>query len=346
MKLFKGNHFDIGRQVGRYYAEHGVEPNPVTAPDLLEKQIEYYEKFAPEILSELRGIAEGGNYPFEQIAHEALVSEILYLRELPSKSCSIGGFTDCHGMTWVARNYDWHPLVAEHFQAWQFELPGVNVVAVSDMGICGSSDLNKKEQRFFYHDAINNHGLFIGLTYAHCWSTNIGLTSQHAVKLVSWRCKTVEEALRLFRDTRLGCPKNFFIADAYGKMAVVEHAVEDMHIRLPDENGVLVLTNHYAEPLAAYDRISGDSIDENGSLERYSRLEAELQTHVKTGGTGDFALLNKIMTDPGSPICQFWPEFEIETVWTLLLDLSQLNYRLIRNPRSAHRSQTDFTVPQ
>jgi predicted choloylglycine hydrolase len=345
MRTVRGSHFEIGRQIGRYYAAQGVEPYPVTAPDMLAKQIEYYQNFAPEILSELRGIAEGGDYPFEQIAHEALVSEILYFRDLPSKSCSIGGFTDTHGRAWVARNYDWHPLVAAHFQAWRFELPEVNIVAVSDMGICGPLDLNKKEQRFFYHDAINSHGLFIGLTYAHCWSTDIGLASAHAVKLISSRCKTVDDALALFRNMKLGCPKNFFIADAGGRMAVVEHAVKDMHVRLPDENGVLVLTNHYAEPLKAFDRISNDSIDENGSFERYSRLEVDLKALVRADKCGDFASLDKIMTDPGSPVCQFWPEFEIETVWTLLLDTNHQNYRLIRNPRSAQRSQIEFVVP-
>jgi predicted choloylglycine hydrolase len=346
MTYFQGNHFEIGCQIGRYYAEHGVEPYPVTAPDLLGRQIKYYERFAPEILSELRGIAEGGNYLFEEIAHEALVSEILYWRDLAAHSCSIGGFKDCHGDTWVARNYDWHSLVAEQFQVWRFDMTETNVVAISDMGVGAPQDTDKKEQRFYYHDAINSHGLFIGLTYAHCWSTGIGLTSEHAVKLVSWRCKTVDEALRFFHDTRLGCPKNFFIADANGKMAVVEHAVEDMHVRHPDENGVLVITNHYAEPLTAFDRISSDSIDENGSLERYSRLELDLKRLVQTDRCGDFALLEKIMTDPGSPVCQFWPEFEIETVWTLLLDLNHQNYRLIRNPRSAQQSQIDFAVPR
>jgi hypothetical protein len=152
--------------------------------------------------------------------------------------------------------------------------------------------------------------------------------------------------LRLFRDTKLGCPKNFFIADAYGEMAVVEHAVEDMHVRLPDENGVLVLTNHYAEPLTAFDRISNDSIDEKGSFERYSRLEVELKALVQADKAGDFALLDKIMTDPVSPVCQFWPELAIETVWTLLLNLNQQNYRLIGNPRSAQRSHTDFAAPR
>lgn len=346
MQRFQGDHFEIGCQIGRYYAEHGVKPYPVTAPDLLARQIEYYERFAPEILEELRGIAEGGAFLFAEIAHEALVSAILYWRDLAARSCSIGGFRDRNGDTWVARNYDWHPLVAEHFQAWRFDLPETNVIAVSDMGVCAPQDTDKREQRFYYHDAINSHGLFVGLTYAHCWSTGVGLTSEHAVKLVSWRCKTVDEALRLFRDTKLGCPKNFFIADAYGEMAVVEHAVEDMHVRLPDENGVLVLTNHYAEPLTAFDRISNDSIDEKGSYERYSRLEVELKALVQADKAGDFALLDKIMTDPVSPVCQFWPELAIETVWTLLLNLNQQNYRLIGNPRSAQRSHTDFAAPR
>jgi predicted choloylglycine hydrolase len=343
MENFKGNHFEVGQQIGAYYARHGVCFNAPTDEDLLRKQVRFYEENAPEILDEIRGIANGGSFVFENVAHKVIVSGILSCHEYPNRSCSIGGFIDHGKKTWVVRNYDWHPAVAENYQFWKFDFPDRTVVGLSDMDIVDEATLGKDKQLFFPDDAINSDGLFIGLTYAYCWSTGIGLAATDALKLVSWRCKNVDEAIDLLSNTKLACPKNYFIADRFGKMAVVQHAVSDFDVRYPDSDGFLVLANHYPTAMAAHEQVL--NFDPNHStFSRYSRLMKDLKELHQSNKEISHKTLEPIMTDPSTPVCQFLPDIPLETVWTLLLQQNDKQYRLITNPRSQKRVTTDFTL--
>jgi len=338
---FSGSAFEIGKQIGAYYKACGFQFPPPSDADLLRKQLAYYETFAPEVLEEFKGIAEGGGYNFDAVAHTYLVSEILYLRAQNHKACSIGSFKDAAGDLWVARNYDWHPAVADVMQAWTFQREGRRVMAITDMGILGEEGRDKAKQLFLYEDAINSDGLFIGVTFAFCWNESIGLTSFDAVRLVASRCKTVAEATQFFKEARLASAKNFFIADAEGNSLVVQHAGRDtFDLRTPDAEGLLAVTNHYVGSLEAQDQIGASGIsDAVASLPRYARLMEEMMVLKKT--PVDFAALDKMMT-AGAPLSACVAEPQVETVWTLLMNMPKRKYRLIAKPRAPSRLVFDL----
>lgn len=347
MKHLSGTHHDIGRQIGTYYKSCGVSFAPVTEAAILDRQITFYEKHAPEILDELQGITQGGGYDFNAVAHAFLVGEILFLRTRAQRSCSIGGFTDSSGHVWVVRNYDWHPAVSKAFQTWKFSFSGKEVLAISDMGIIDSGGIDKSKQLFLYEDAINGDGLYIGMTFAYRWVDAIGLTSFDAVRLVAWRCQSVAEAVRLFETIPLASPKNFFIADKTGKMAVIQHGVDKFDVRYPNEEGLLALTNHYVGRLDADDQVRKANPN-HSTFNRYAQLMGDMRKTARSASV-DFNKLDILMTSPSTPVCQCirdtkTSQVQMETVWTLLLAPLQQRYRLIGNPRSKDRTSMDIVV--
>ncbi len=344
-RTFSGSPFEIGTQIGAYYRACRVDFPAPAQRDLLSKQLAYYESFAPEVLDEVKGIADGSGASFESVAHAYLISEILYLRAHGHKGCSIGGFKDLAGDLWVARNYDWHPAVARVMQAWTFKGKERHVLALSDMGILGEDGLDKSKQLFLYEDALNSDGLFIGVTFAFCWNEGIGLTSFDAVRLAAQRCKTVAEALRFFEKANLSSAKNFFIADAKGNAAVIHHAVTSFEVRYPDTEGLLGLTNHYVGSLEKADEIH--AADPNGAVKsfpRYARLMDEM--HGAKANPVQFEALDRMMTRKDSPLSSCIAAPEIETVWTLLMNMPAKEYRLITKPRSPARAIHELSLQE
>lgn len=348
MKNFSGNHFEVGLQMGGYYKAVGASFSPVTEASLLDKQLKFYERYAPEIIDELRGVAQESAVLFDRVAHAFLVGEILFLRNRRERSCSIGGFIDATGRAWVARNYDWVPAAGKTCQAWKFYFPDKKVVAISDMGIGDARGLDRKYQIFRNEDAINSDGLYIGLTFAHRWVDGIGLTSFDAITLSAWRCKSVGEVVNLFETLPLSAPKNFFVADAAGKMAVIHHGADKFDVRYPDKQGLLVLTNHYVGRLEPDDQVRAIH-PHHTTFNRYERLLTDMQK-LRTSQETGFEKLDSMMTAPNTPVCQCimvpnsTNQVFMETVWTLLLDLKQKHYRLINNPRSQDRRVTNFSL--
>ena len=347
-KTFSGSHFETGRQIGSYYKAAHTFFAPITEASLLNQQLKFYEKNAPEILDEWRGIAQECNCNFDQIAHSFLVGEILFHRKRGRRSCSIGGFTDVSGQLHIARNYDWHPTAAKVFQTWEFDFPEKKVIAISDMGIVDATGLDKKNQIFLYEDAINSDGLFIGMTFAYRWMDAIGLTSFDAVRLAAWRCKTVEEVVKLFETHPLSSPKNFFVADSTGKMAVIQHGVDKFDVRYPNSEGLLALTNHFVGRLETEDQVRVSNTLHT-TFDRYERIMSDMHK-LSVSKEVTFENLDKMMTSPDSPICQciYDPEapkqIKMETVWTLLLNPMKQQYQLIENPRSSERKTTNFSM--
>jgi hypothetical protein len=347
-RSFSGTPFDIGFQMGELYACQRVRFERVPDEDLLHRQLAFYERHAPEIIDEIRGIAAGGHYAFDAIAQRQIAEEPRLIARLgpmmSKKSCSIGGMTDNTGTSWVVRNYDWRSVIEDHVQMWKLSYPdGRRLAVVSDMGIMAPQTAGPAYQYFCPDDAINNDGLWIGLIFAYCWTTQIGLTSADALRLAAMRCATVDEALAFFDEHPLCCAKHYVIADKQGHFAGVQHAATDYDILRPDADGILAVTNHYQGRLAAQDQIP-DILPHSASFDRETQLRADLRALKESRKTIDFDRLDHLMTRPGTPVCQCFAEDDIATVYTLLANQTMQRHRLIAAPRHVTRKVVDFKV--
>ena len=324
-KMFKGKFFEIGQQQGKIYKANGMNFDKVKIdPVLYKNQLQVYEKHYPELLEEFRGMAEGGNFDKEKLIYDFITSEIFYYKNRfgLDKACTIFGYKGKNNL-FVGRNYDWLPETDKIFEVYKVVNPQRNsFVAITDMGI--GSPATAKPKYFFYNadDAINDKGLFIGLTFAYADEWSYGISCIHMTKIIAETCKTVKEAIKVFEKVPLCCPKNFFIADKNGDMAIVEHTSKKFKVLYPKDN-ILIQTNHYVDnELAKEDTVLKRVPFHNTFIRYYETLQ-------KINFERDKFKLDsaiKILGRSGSYTCQNFPG--IKTIWALSLDMTNKKYRI------------------
>jgi len=325
IKTFTGNFFELGKQQGRIYKKNGMDLSEVKIDQqLFRKQLEVYEKFYPGLLEEFRGMAEAGSFDSDKLIYSFITGQITYHinRFDLQKSCTIFGVKNKNGV-FVGRNYDWHPVTDQVFQVYKVINPQRNsLTAFSDMGIGGPSDSDSKYHFHDADDAINDKGLFIGLTFAFCDQWSYGLVSTHMIKLIAETCSTVKEALDVFERVPTCCPKNFFIADKNGDMALVEHTSKRFKVVYP-KNDILIQTNHYVDPDIAKEDTVLIHVPKHNTFLRYDEA---LERISAIKDKFNFEDVIKVLGTPGTFVCQSHPD--LKTIWSLALDMKNEKYEL------------------
>lgn len=325
IKTFKGDFFALGKQQGRIYKQNGMNLRRVKIdPKLFRKQLQIYKKYYPELLEEFEGMAEAGNFDKDKLIYNFITGQIIsYVNRFNlRKACTIFGVKSKGGI-YVGRNYDWHPVTDRVFQIYKVANPQKNsFIAFSDMGIGGPADSSPKYHFHDADDAINDRGLFIGLTFAFADKWAYGLVSTHIIKLIVETCTTVDDALKVFNRVPVCCPKNFFIADKNGDMAVVEHTSRRFRVLYP-KDGVLVQTNHYVDPELAKEDTVLIHVPSHNTFLRYA--EALQKINAKKDKF-KFRDVIRVLGTPGTFVCQNNPK--IKTIWSLALDMKNGKYKL------------------
>ncbi|MBS3146216.1 linear amide C-N hydrolase [Candidatus Woesearchaeota archaeon] len=328
IKTFNGNFFELGKQQGQIYYRNGMVFNNAKIDKVLnQNQLRTYKRFYPELLEELEGMAQGGNFDKERLIYNSICGEILWFkRKLRlNKACTIFGVKNKNGI-FIGRNYDWIPKAENFVEAYKFANPQRNsFIAISDMGI--GSEAGAKPQFAFYNvdDAINDKGLFIGLTFAYNNKWTYGLSCIHMTKLIAETCSTTHEAIKVFKKVPLCCPKNFFIADKDGEMAVIEHTSKKFKVVYPNRD-VLILTNHYTDLELAKEDLVLDEIPTHSTFLRYYETLQKINKRKSNFKLDDTI---KILGNVKSFVCQNNPK--IKTLWSLALDLKKKEYKLYLN---------------
>ena len=293
-------------------------------PKIYENQLKVYKKYYPEMLQELEAMAESGNFNKDKLIYSFLCDEILWYKDKfnPKKACTIFGVKSKNGI-FVGRNYDWLPIAEKFFEAYKFDNPKRNAfIALTDMGIGIGAEANPKEMYYNADDVINNKGLFVGITFAYTDKWSHGLSCIHMTKLIAETCSTTKEAIKVFEKIPLCCPKNFFIADKNGDMAIVEHTSEKFKVRYPKDD-VLIQTNHYVDPeLANEDTVLREVPYHNTFIRYYETLQ---KINFKKDKF-NFSDIIKVLGAPNSYTCQNFPG--VKTIWTLALDMKNQKYKL------------------
>lgn len=72
-----------------------------------------------------------------------------------------------NNQVFVGRNYDWLPEAREFFERYDLSIKGANrYFAFTDEGVWGRH-IGRRSRDFYVEDAINEYGLYVGLTYCH-----------------------------------------------------------------------------------------------------------------------------------------------------------------------------------
>jgi predicted choloylglycine hydrolase len=328
IKIFKGNFLEIGKQQGKIYRKNGMRlKNAEMNSKLFKNQLRIYKRYYPELLEEFKGISESGKFDEERLIYEFITKQgFRFIKKFDlQKACTIFGVRSKKGV-FVGRNYDWCPVTEKIFEVYKVLNPERNsFLAFTDMGISDAADVKLKCLFYDPDDAINDKGLFIGLTFAYNDKWSYGLSSTHMIKLIAETCTTVEDALNMFKKVPLCCPKNFFVADKNGGMAVIEHTSKRFKVLYP-ENDVLIQTNHYVDSeLSKEDTVLIHKPTHNTFLRYYEALQNINSRKEK------FQLFDviKILGGRKSCVCQSYPD--MRTIWSLALDMKNRKYKLYWN---------------
>jgi predicted choloylglycine hydrolase len=321
-RILKGNYFEIGKQQGKIYRENGLSLDKIKVnKELLKKQLKVYKKYYPEILEELNGIAKAGKFEKDKIFSIYLTGEIFWFRKkLNIQNCTIFGIKNKNGC-FTGRNLDWVPITSKVMEIYTKEIENKNkFIGISDMLISSKYDV---KNRYLFHDtidAINEHGLYTGITFAYCEKYNFGLSFKDINKYIMEHCSTVSEAISIFKKIPLSVPKNFFIADTRGNMAVVEHTSEEFRVLYP-ENNVLIQTNHFIhDDLKKYESVLKQKPDHNTFIRYYKTLQKINQNKENI----DF----QDIFDVSTASFQNCEQYNIKTIWSLALDMKNKKYKM------------------
>lgn len=325
MLKFEGTYYEFGEHIGRQLIENDHDFAVDIDQNILRRQLKEYKKHYPEMLEQSAGIAHVTGLPVKQVIYNeiALHLESRKRRLAAKKGCTIFAVHE-NGRTFVGRNYDWMPRVRMIFEKCDISLKGkYRYFAFSDQSTW-PGHLGRKTWEYSTEDAINEHGLYIGLTFSHIDKWSYGIDSPHMLRFVAEHCKNTKEALAAFRKIPVNCAQNFLVADKSGDMAVVQHYARGFEIIRPDDRGVLLLTNHVLSPkIKKLDQVRKDDPSHDTFL-RYAEAE-QLITEQLGGINGNHEFQ---FTDIWPILRKSHYVYNKETIWSLALELSEERYNL------------------
>lgn len=314
---FSGSHFSMGLQHGKAFRDqlqqrsHTIDSWSPETQDRVDSLVRRFESslsgFAPELIEEMQGIAQGAGMSYQDVARLNFSEEI----GIPI-GCSQVGLVNRDGDVMMgkaedagfSRTYVVTELNPDQGFA-QIHVGAINWVVSSGSG-------------------INEAGLCIGQSSLRIFDEAEGVPRLTMLRLALERCATVSEASELIQTATGGIRgMNFLMVDAKGEMAVIERSPSRCAIRQP-ANGAIWATNHPVDPRmrAVEHMITGAEPDferdlayEANSRQRFGRLD--LLTRDEVDGPGVKESLQRVMTSHGpGGACQHGV---METTWTVMM---------------------------
>lgn len=331
MIKFTGTYVDFAHFHADYLRQTGHDFYTCANMNTLDRQLKIYQKFYPEMIQEVQIVAADLQVDPELLLYEELAAAVDQQRHRANHhqhGCTIFAIHE-NGQTFVGRNYDWLPAARGFFERYDLALTGANrYFAFSDEGVW-RRHTGKNTRKAYFEDTVNEHGLYIGLTYAHADKWNYGLKPYHLIRYVAEKCSTTRQALAALRRMPHCIPKNYLIADASGDIAVFESTSRTYAVTRPDASGVVVKTNHFLAPeLQKYERILAD----NSSPTSFVR-HAEARHLIAQQMPGfQFTDLWRILRNSHYV-------YNTETIWSLALELSSQRFNIYSDTAMGQKQQ-------
>lgn len=208
------------------------------AKELSRKFISVISDYNEDYLEEMRGIAAGSGFDFEDILALNCRSELVFtgkeFDEVEGGCTSIGVSSDAGraGHAFLAHNWDWK--TSQRSSMIMMKIRQKNgkptIFMVTEAGIIGKT-------------GFNSAGVCL---YLNALSTNqapAGLPLHMAMRGIL-DCETLAEAVKAATRVPLGCCANFMLGHKNGECIDLEIENDDFDVLYP-KDGIIVHTNHF-----------------------------------------------------------------------------------------------------
>jgi len=316
---FRGTHYDIGYKWGSLLKKNNkkiLDNIPYALSDdrtgFSHECVPYYQKYFPEILDEIKGIADGQN------VHEERLQTVLFSMYcfMPSTHCSCFAVKNEHGLV-LGRNSDFLTSIEKlymntiyNFSTASYSFNG-NTTAFVEM-----------------EDGINQHGLAIGLTSVAPEQIQPGLNAGMQLRLFLETCRTIEEMIHLIKTLPSASSHTFIAADRLGDAALFECSPNELEIQKIDETGFVCSTNMFNTPkMKPHNNLPEDNWY---ARERYQNIWDYLS---KNSNTANFLQAQELLSGKHGFTCQYDRSTGKDTVWSTVYNLKDgAIYRVEGNP--------------
>jgi len=329
---FRGSHYEIGLKWGTRLLSCGKflsdnVPFPISQERLAFAKQCYplYKKWYPEILEEIRGIAEGQKVEPEKL--EAVLLSMYCI--MPENKCSCFAFRK-GGHIVLARNSDFLP---------EFHKLSMNCIYKFRNG--GNAFQGNTTAYVEMEDGINEHGLSIGLTSVFPKKLGYGLNAGMLLRYGLEKCRSVNDFAEALQKIPVASSQTFTAVDPAGTAAVIECNAEKTEVCYVDERKKFVsaVNVFYLDAMKKYRQ---EGIDDWNSEERYKTI----QSAFCQGGMEDavpFAM--DVLSGNYGFICQYDRKTGKDTVWSVIYDAGNKKiYRCEGNPsRKKYVEDNRFT---
>lgn len=321
---FNGTHYEMGLKWGGLLLKNGKKlldgvPFPIT-----EERIEFsrrcipsYEKYFPEVLEEIEGIAAG-----QEISSEKLLAVLLSMYcIMPEQKCSCVAFKNDNHII-LARNSDFLTEIEKLYMncIYKFKKPAAFGPPYSFQG--NTTAFVEME------DGVNERGLAIGLTAVWPSVLGVGLNAGMIVRYGLERCAAVPEFTEALRELPIASSQTFTAADRLGNVAVIECNADKKEIRYQDEE------HHFVSAVNSFHldsmkQFNNTQIDNWNAEERYQAIQRAFEAEDKR----DPEFAKKILSGRFGFMCRYERDTGKDTVWSVIYDLKELAiYRCEGNP--------------
>ncbi len=317
---FRGAHYEIGLRFGQSLAKNGQSllsnlPFPITEERkaFARACVPVYQRFFPEILEEIQGLAEG-----QHCAPELLQAVLFSMYAIPPAcGCSCFAVSEQNHIL-LGRNSDFSP-----------ELEKLNTNVIYKFANGAYSFTGNTTAFIEMEDGVNQHGLAAGLTFVPPTAKKPGLNAGMLVRFFLEKCRSTQEVLRCIRQLPIGSAQTITVADAAGDIAIIECCPEQAAVIRPTEQQPFVcgVNVFHAETMLPLQMLQGGNWR---SEERYATLT---QTLKAQSGKMDADAAKSLLSGKTGFLCQYDRSCGTDTVWSVIYDLTAKSiYRAEGNP--------------
>ena len=316
---FKGTHYNAGYKWGELlYKNNNIISNKHTFIITEERKnfskqcLPIYEKYYPEILEEIKGIAEGQKSSYEDLCTFLLS---MYCFEFDNH-CTCLAMKNENNIIF-GRNSDFLVNIKNLYMNCLYKLEN-------------SYAFNGNTTAFVeIEDGINEYGLAVGLTFIYPTITKAGFNSGMLVRYLLEKCKTTNEAIEKLKTLPIASQQTLTIADSIGNIVIAECNAENIEIIKPnkDENFVTTTNEFNSEKMKEYNNYN---IDNWKAEERYF---ASYNTLKENSNNFSIELTKDILSGKYGFMCQYDRKTNADTVWSVIYDIKNKKiYRVEGNP--------------